>query len=141
MKLLIDSIQRDIHNNWINSGGCVHFAYYISKALCERNIKHSILVCNYSYAGSCINWEKIGASHLIVECGKYKFDATNYINDDYIDIKYFDVLEIKGCLSTLKILNNVRKKDIWCNWYNRSYNSTLSKIITKNFKIYDNRRE
>lgn len=139
MKFLINSIQRDIHNNWINSGGCVHFAYYISKALCERNIKHSILICN-QYE-TCTNWENIGASHLIVKCKKYKFDADNYINNDYINAEYSNVLEIDGNFNTLKTLNKVRKKDIWCNWYNRSYNSTLSKIITKNFKIYDNRRE
>lgn len=141
MKLLIDSIQCDIHNNWINNGGCVHFAYYMSKALCERNIEHSILLCNSKYVGSCTNWREIGASHLIIECGKYKFDATDYIDEAYIAVKYADVLKIKGNSNTLNTLNIIRKKDIWCNWYNRSYNSTLSRIITKNFKIYDNRRK
>ena len=141
MEQLIKDIQKSIKNNLINCGGCIHFAYYMSKELTKRNIKHKIVFFGkYPHIKDVTN---NGTSHAAIKIDDYYFDAINYsINRDNIWSFYLGYKEYVGTKSLLEKINVIRKKkDIWNCEYDRHYNSYLSKTIKKNFENYDNRRK
>lgn len=140
LELLIKNIQRSIKNYYINSGGCIHFAYFLSKELNSRNIKHTIYCGNSYFHRIKISEKRLlkdGCSHVFLKIDNIYFDSVDFSKN------------IKDIMSPYSIitfnqndidLNDLRNKNIWNHTYNKSYNSVLSRIINKQFKIYDNSR-
>lgn len=123
----IKIIQKEIINNIedINSGGCIHFAYFFSKKLLELNIDHKI--CFTDDSDDFVNDENFICSHVMIyipEVGLfdgYGFRQRNNYN-------YSTLISPNN-----DFLNNLRKDRQWSTVYDRYQNFKLYKIIS-NFK-------
>lgn len=137
--LIISKIQHDIENPSINKGGCVHFAYFLSRALRRYGYKHHVVAMNKHVSFSdpeaslqeLLNYED-GCSHLAVYIPKIGYiDAEKIVKNPY-DFYHFKVATVK--LPADYDLNKLRKKPYWNPEYQKNYNKKLTRIISENFK-------
>ena len=133
---IISNIQSSIKNERINSGGCIHFAYYLSEELKKHNVDHKIIaVDSDENAVETANWYAF--SHVMIWVSnigyvdaertyKTKKQMMSKWNKRY----YFNISD--------KIdLNEIRNiKYIWNSFYDKRYNSILSQVIKNKFKAY-----
>lgn len=128
----IKAIQKDIkkHISYVNSGGCVHFAYYSSKRLTELKIKHSI---------TFLDRDNISLSYS-------KFDSVAHIMVYVPGIGFVDGIRTqrkpsrryyrrKTAKVSLKKLDSFRSEaDNWNPTYNTCQNDLLESIINDHLK-------
>lgn len=134
LKAIILNISKSLKNGFINSGGCICFAYYMSLYLEKCDIKHDIIAIDYDYElASADNFCEIGANHVMIY-----IDGIGYIDSNKILVTRNHVLTYSNILVIDK--TNLKKaldnKDIWNPTYDRRYNSTISRVLNKNFKPY-----
>lgn len=134
------SIQSEIKNkiHCINNGGCIHFAYYLSKRLTELRIPHSTYFTDYDPI-------RISKSHFApLNHVMIYIKGVGYIDGKVTIKKYRDLdRSLYNRLVTLSSnkLNVFRFKNGWNTAYNVNQNSRLEKIIRKHltddFKYYN----
>lgn len=133
-KELIYNMQAEIEKkiHCLNNGGCIHFAYYFSKALKLANVPHKIVLANqepidvrYEYFES--------VSHVMVYIpeigyidGYELFPTKRSYFDLWDDERYKRHLHLSN-----KKLNNLRNNYRWNPMYSRDQNMKLEKIIQK----------
>jgi hypothetical protein len=128
-KMQVD-IRKSIHS--LNNGGCIHFAYYFSKALKSVNIPHRILLTNQEPIDIRYDYFE-PVSHVLVY-----IPGIGYI-DGYelfpTQVSYFDQWSNERYQRhfnlTNKKLNNLRNDYQWNRNYSISQNRRLEKIIQK----------
>lgn len=122
---IIKNIQKDLREKVIslNSGGCVHFAYFLSRKLNSLGIKNYII-----FEGT--RDKNDSCSHALVKIEGHPgyidgYKTSNYCNSYHYKHKnYSDI-------------NRLRKnKMLWNCIYNIKNNSLVSKIINKHFNGY-----
>lgn len=127
LRAMQEDIMHDIYA--INSGGCVHFAYYFSKKLREHNISHKIFLTNV--------WNKINTTYETLE-------SISHVSVYIPEIGYVDGEDTFSCLNARKYRKHtymsLKKLDYYryaCEWnpdYNVRQNAKLEKIIDRHFK-------
>ena len=133
---VIQNIQKQISNPQINNGGCIHFAYYLSKALKRYGFEHKVIAIERSY-DACYLKELLkyqeGCMHIVVYIkGIGYVDATN-IYSKLSEYAKFEIVSIS--IPRDYDLNKLRNnRHIWNSCYNKSYNYNLKSIITSSFK-------
>lgn len=137
--LIISDIQNEINNPAINCGGCVHFAYFLSKKLKRFGYKYDIVAINIDNCFIDLEEEKEyllnyqgGCSHLVVHIPKIGYidaERTARSLKSFYNF-YTDTFKLPESFD----LNKLRSKDIWNDEYDRKYNKDLNKIISKHFK-------
>jgi len=136
MKLpeIIKNIQQTLDVPHINSGGCVHFAYFLSQKLTKFGYAHQIVVINHTWENDPIESLPFdGCSHMVVFIPKIGYIDAEETYQKISDMPYRSVQS--GILPKNYKLNPVRhNKRIWNNWYNRKYNRLIQKTITACFK-------
>lgn len=135
LKAVITNIQKTLRNNeMLNSGGCVHFAYYLSKKLQELNIKHSLHCFMYTYEDS-LDILDSGCRHIVVnipEVGIIDGHNTFQTMDNF---GYFmsKVIDFPKSINLNKLRNT---KYLWNSTYSVKYNQIISRVINSNFKNF-----
>ena len=126
----IKNLQSDICNqiDSINCGGCIHFAYYLSKQLTALKVEHTILFVNYS------------PIYLMYS----KFNPVSHVAVYVPEIGYIDGEEIFTNIRhpykavrkvSLKKLDHFRNNFEWNSWYDTDQNFRLEHLIQKNLSI------
>jgi hypothetical protein len=115
------NIQKEIASRIknINNGGCVHFAYFLSKRLTELSIKHKVYFLNYYHP---VN-KGDTADHVMV-----KVDGIGVVDGKSI-LKTFSNLRRRRQFK--ENLNVMRKHPNWNEAYKKTQNQILSNIIRK----------
>ena len=137
---VIKSIQSSLHYNYINHGGCIHFAYFMSQQLTKYKVKHklvAILACGEKVS----NIEFIGCRHLVIYIPEIGYIDSNLCSSNINRFPYYDPYISK--VPKTYDLNKIRLiKGLWNPTYNRKYNGTMSRVIKSAFKKLknDNRR-
>lgn len=145
-KAISDIISETKNIPYLNHGGCIHFAYFMSKGLSELGVNHKIIgLFNISYGGFNKNFDFVkefiedGCSHLLIYIkGIGYFDGTDFIkHPSDFDRRYeYFIRELPLHLD----YNDIRKnKRIWNSSYDRTYNKFIERVI-KN-KVNDVRQE
>lgn len=138
--LIISKIQHDINNRDINRGGCVHFAYYLSDILKKYGYKHKVVALNVisywsdddSYTFKTVMDYTEGCSHMAVYIKGIGFiDAEKIVANAS---KFYNKETVSMFLPPDYDLDHLRQKKFWNTSYDRSYNKTLKRIISENFK-------
>jgi len=114
----------------LNAGGCIHFAYFFSKALKSQGIGHSIFLCNQEPIDISYDYFE-SVSHVLVHIPKigyidgYDLYSTkkSYLNryDDEVYHRHYKFSDRK----LDKFRNNYR----WNPAYSKRQNTKLDKII------------
>lgn len=123
IKKVQDGIYSKVYN--INQGGCIHFAYYLSKRLNKLKIPHKVFFGNYSRIDLRYEYFE-SVSHVMIY-----IDGIGYIDgtDILVTSPYHSY---KRCVKVSeKKLNTMRNYYEWNNWYDLKQNSTVSKLINK----------
>lgn len=131
---IIKDIQTSLDIPWINNGGCVHFAYFLSSTLKRYGIKHSVIAINRKYYGITIkDIFNEGCSHLVVyikgigyiDAEKTEDKLSNFYSFDIVSDRVTDDID----------LNKLRNTDVWRELYDRKkYDKVLESTISKKFK-------
>ena len=125
-------MQSDIRENieYINNGGCIHFAYFFSKALKDLKIPHTVLFFNPGPIYTTYStFESV--SHVMVKIGRVGIiDGLRTYDSSFSYSKNKKELSLS--------LNRLRKEYEWNFLYDTKQNRKLNKIIRK--YINDNRR-
>lgn len=134
LKNTILKISKSLKNGFINSGGCICFAYYMSLYLEKCDIEHDIIAIDHDHElNSVDDFCKIGANHVMIHINGIGYIDSNKILvtrnqvSTYANILVIDKINLKRALDN---------KDIWNPTYDRRYNSTISRVLNKNFKPY-----
>ncbi len=128
------AMQADINKNIrkLNSGGCIHFAYYCSKALKTADIPHKILFCN-QYPVS-IKYDSFSSvSHVLVHIiGLGYIDGYDFYDTkrDYLD-RWYDEKYASSYSLSIRKLDNFRNNYRWNPQYKVRQNLKLERIINK----------
>lgn len=134
---LIETMQVNISKsiNYLNNGGCIHFAYYFSKALKSAGIPYKILLTNeepidirYDYFDP--------VSHVMVQIpGIGYIDGYDFYpeKDNYSDQWMEERYSRHFLLSPIK-MNKLRLNYTWNQAYRLSQNDKLEKIINRHVK-------
>lgn len=126
----IRELQRQVRNEieYINSGGCIHFAYYFSKKLTKLGVDHKIYFTDYEPI--YLNYDNYQASsHVMVYIPKigyidgYELHKTRKT----IGREYYSV---RTKISTKK-LDNFRNCYCWNPTYDTDQNKKLESLIEK----------
>ena len=126
---VIQNIQKQISNPQINNGGCIHFAYYLSKQLTERKIKHRVVGLVHSHL-DLSDVQEIGCKHVVIYIPRIGYVDSESIRKTTREFPYFSFKAM-----TLDIdLDLFRNKKVWNRRYKRSYNSTISRVINSKFQ-------
>ena len=141
LSLIISDIQKEIDNPSINCGGCVHFAYFLSKKLKHFGYKHNIVAINtfnffidFKEEKQYLLNYKGGCSHLVVHIPKIGYVDAELTVKNVKSLCRKDISFHTFMLPESFDLNKLRHKNIWNNSYDRQYNRKLNQIISKHFK-------
>jgi hypothetical protein len=126
LEMQIETLQYNIRNRikYINSGGCIHFAYYFSKRLKELGIAHKVLFtdwCRIDITKHCSD----GAAHVMIyleSIGYVDGMKTGWSKNS--DERYYRCVN-----TTLRKLNMLRNKQMWNTCYDKSQNRLVEKLI------------
>lgn len=131
MKLVdvIKDIQLSLHYSSINSGGCIHFAYYLSKQLTERKIKHRVVGLVHSHL-DLSGVQEIGCKHVVIYIPRIGYVDSESIRKTTSEFPYF---YFKAMILDID-LDLFRNKKVWNRTYKKSYNSTISRVINSKFQ-------
>lgn len=153
MQDIIDRVYKEIYN--LNSGGCVKFAYLLSKELLKRNIEFTLHLIDpisnirtrYGYKSSYIKYKKglknynknqfrLSSTHVYVEVNDVSYNEDDFSNCKCTHIK---VKSKEKLLRTIMedFKTTYKTKNIWNDWYNRSQNKKLKQIILSEFLKFD----
>ena len=129
MKDKINKLQKKISKeiDCINSGGCIHFAYYFSKRLRELRIEHSVAFRHPSqfdltYAGY------FPSEHVAIYIeGIGYIDGESTVQDFKED---YYIVRVSRSIS-LKKLNYFRNEYEWNDWYDTKQNRKVEQLINK----------
>lgn len=115
---------------FLNDGGCIHFAYFFSKRLTELEIPHKIFATSHWVKLSYNVKNFLPPTHIMIY-----IDGIGYI-DGYETVLREDFKSIKlkyhihGKLS-IKKLNIFRHINGWNKMYHKTQNPLLSKLINR----------
>jgi hypothetical protein len=126
----ISKLQKDIKNNVnnINRGGCIHFAYFLSKKLTFLKIPHKIVLCCSSPISPRL---EEGVNHVFVSVGNIGFiDGVSTYK--YIPDRYYYTKNIK---SLQKIDRYRNMSYCWSDLYDVKNNILVEKLIDDNIYI------
>lgn len=135
LKKIVKNIQEKLKQkvDSLNSGGCIHFAYYFSDVLTVLGIDHKVYYFNKSWDGpvsrSYRDFEAV--SHVMVY-----IDDIGYI-DGYKTLSLKEVKNVYSYKSTHKFdLHRLRSKYPWNYTYNKRQNSKVKNVILECFNDY-----
>ena len=140
LQLVIEEITKKISARipYINSGGCIHFAYFLSLELSKRNIKHDIAVIDRYYSQDEYKTYKskirnCGCSHVYIKIDNFGLiDGEGITTFETIKTRYFPGdFTAYYSLSEINYLRQI--PDSWNDLYNRKNNRLLSQIIKQSF--------
>lgn len=158
LKETLTNISKDIYDNFkdqayqINSGGCVYFAWLMSKELESRNIKFKFSVCgnleyprsNYDNIALNLGTDKkyhISTWHGLLKINDYYYDSNGIKSDPSSENYYGEIIKNFQWIS--KQINNFYKNASWNPTFRESFDSKdiikLKGIIKYNFKKYDSK--
>lgn len=137
--------------SYINYGGCVYFAYYLSKELEKRNIKFKVeliyssksLVDIYRSDAAALNKLKVpslenNTNHVVINIGNKSYDSEGALSSSRRSI-YGEVSNKHEWIS--KQLHNFYKNNKWNTSFTYKFDKDkrklLRKLITDSFKQYD----
>lgn len=131
---IIKDIQTSLDIPWINNGGCVHFAYFLSSTLKRYGIKHSVIAINRKYQGITIkDIFNEGCSHLVVYIKEIGYIDAERTEDKLSKFYTFDIISER--VTDDIDLNELRNTDVWRELYDKQkYNKVLESTISKKFK-------
>ena len=126
----VSRLQKEIRKSIdaLNSGGCINFAYYFSKKLRELNIDHKVVFTDYDKIN--FTYKKFAAvSHVLIYVdnigwidGEETYTNTSFKKNYVRQLKKIPLVK----------LNNLRSyKYGWNNWYEKSQDTKLEKLINK----------
>lgn len=138
----------------INSGGCAYLAAYVKHHLDFIGVESRFVYIDERNRDDSPEQviERImdegsrgSASHVILQIGKYYFDAHGIVEDLYdYQFKYgFDASIIPFEMSAKEYFEYaiVKKRYDWSHWYDYKRNdSILKSIINQNFELWYNKR-
>jgi len=134
---LIETMQVNIKKSirCLNNGGCIHFAYYFSKALKSANIPYKILLSNGDPID--IRYDFFDpVSHVLVQIlGVGYIDGYDFYPEkgDYCDQFEEERYGRHYTMSLIK-LNKLRSNYSWNQLYHTSQNTQLEEIINRHVK-------
>lgn len=120
----------------LNSGGCIHFAYFFSQALRLKHISHKI--CFMDYEPISLSYQNFDAvSHVMVFIPNIGYiDGYNlYVNKNAYLNHYNEPFTATVKLSLTK-LEIFRTECSWNHAYNKRQNKQLSKIISNHVRSW-----
>lgn len=127
LKISIQNINKAIKKTVlnVNSGGCAHFAYYLSKKLSQLNTEHTVVLLNNRYESPIEDFSETVA-HVMIHVKEL-----GYIDGEGIysklPVRYTFVKHFNAILGELDYYRN---KDGW-NWlYSIEQNLSIEKIIS-----------
>lgn len=122
--------------NHINNGGCIHFAYFFSRALKAAKIPHKVCFFNYDPISlGYLSFESV--SHVMIyipNIGYIDGYHTYKSRKDYF--KKYDEQYQKIVNISLVKLNYFRRTKSWNHTYPTRQNSLLSKIVNKHVQSW-----
>lgn len=129
LRVTIYDLQNDIASEIrnLNSGGCIHFALYMKKALDANNIPNKVVLCDkYSSAFTSKVKNLDSFSHIMIY-----IKGIGHIDGYRIIPKRKNV---KAMFSNVKVTNKVNLAaicdlDIWNTDYNRENNHRLEQLV------------
>lgn len=125
IKLMQSEIIDNIDN--LNSGGCIHFAYYCSKRLTQLKIKHKVLFASFNSKIKYTYDDFESVSHVMVYIPRVGyFDGYKFEKDVKSNYKYLKFLDLN--------LNILRNEYPWNDFYNTKQNRKLETIINNYIK-------
>lgn len=125
LRSIIKSMQRELRQAIpnLNFGGCIHFAYYFTKALKKAGIDYKVYGFHHSPIGK--TYETFGSiAHVTVWIENIGFVDGHETDGHYIDYDYKNHIKLKN-------LNRLRYEYEWNPSYDLEDNEVLEKIINK----------
>lgn len=126
----IKLIQEELRNKVfsLNSGGCIHFAYYLSSALEILNIPHKVYFCDY-YPLSTTYADFNSCHHVLVYIPEIGYVDGHKTKNSLKEYSYKRNLRLN--------INRLRTEYDWNELYNKEkYNSVVSETIKKYLSDY-----
>lgn len=139
IKKQIEELQTETSKKieWLNSGGCIRFAYYMSRKLHELNINHSICYRQQNYLPLKLTKNQfVAVSHVFIYIPKIGyFDGYEFIPKGNIRPYGYKYKNYKSPLSSLEYY--IYKRG-WNTLYNSENDELLVMLIDK-YITYENR--
>jgi hypothetical protein len=130
----IKALQKDIKSSIdnINKGGCIHFAYFLSKKLSFLKIPHKVVLIDRSQKIDIRNNFFVGANHAFVF-----IDGIGYVDGEETCKSYVtNWYPYKRSFKSVKKLDYFRNMpDIWSDIYDTEDNFLLEDLINKHIYI------
>ena len=129
MKDKINKLQKKISEKieFINSGGCIHFAYYFSKRLRELGIKHSVAF-RHTTQFDLTYARYISSQHVAIY-----IEGIGYIDGESTVQEFkedYYIVRVSKSIS-LKKLNYFRNECEWNDLYDTEQNHKVGQLINK----------
>lgn len=117
----------------LNSGGCIYFANYFSKALDRLNIPNQVYFVYKKGEDSLSLKNFCGVTHVVVYIKGIGFVDGYRTYTDMKQLKeyYFNLFNVKKVRINL---DKIVDRKYWNPKYNTDYNTKLSKIIATQWK-------
>jgi len=126
-----DKITKSIKR--VNNGGCIHYAYYVSKKLTELQIEHKIVFVNRTPVSLTYS-DFFAVVHVLVY-----IPTIGYIDSDGIYVRRGQITGgYRYCKSfkvSLTKLNRLRSEYIWNPRYKTVQNEKLEKLVNKHLNF------
>lgn len=125
----LHKMQKEIYSTipCLNYGGCIHFAWFLSKRLKKLNIKHFLYYhLHESYPHNISNILQYGIHHVTVYIPSIGF-IDGYKTVSFKDRKNYYKYNRRAKIS----IDTVRNLDIWNSMYDTKHNVLLEKIIKR----------